>query len=209
MRIFSSSLRSRVRLTPAAGSSSSTSLASVIIVRPSSSSFFCPPERLPARSSATCSSSRKASVASAFSRTASSAARTLPAANQLANRFSPGWADGTIIRFSRALRLWNSCGIWKVRTRPLWKSASVDSGVTSSPRKRMVPDVGCRAPAMRLNSVVLPAPLGPMRPRISPLLTLRVQPSTARKPPKALTRPSTSSIASVFPCARRGRQGRR
>src|SRR5918996_6614244 len=46
---------------------------------------------------------------------------------------------------------------------------------------------------MTLKSVVLPAPLGPIRAVIEPPPTSKVAPSTARMPPKRLTTPSTSS----------------
>src|SRR6185437_4718928 len=41
---------------------------------------------------------------------------------------------------------------------------------------------------MTLMQVVLPEPLGPTRPRISPSRKVRLSPSRARKPPKRLTR---------------------
>jgi hypothetical protein len=41
----------------------------------------------------------------------------------------------------------------------------------SLPAKRIEPAVGDRLPAIRLNVVLLPEPLGPMRPRISPSRT--------------------------------------
>src|SRR6516164_8770839 len=44
---------------------------------------------------------------------------------------------------------------------------------------------------MTLMHVVLPEPFGPTRPRISPVLTARFKPSSARKPPKRFTKPST------------------
>src|ERR1700691_3052947 len=44
---------------------------------------------------------------------------------------------------------------------------------------------------MTLIQVVLPEPLGPTRPRISPAPTLKLKTSSARKPPKRFTRPST------------------
>src|SRR5215471_461216 len=39
--------------------------------------------------------------------------------------------------------------------------------------------------------VVLPDPFGPTRPRISPAFRVKLRPSSARKPPKRLTSPST------------------
>src|SRR5208282_2208420 len=44
---------------------------------------------------------------------------------------------------------------------------------------------------MTLMHVVLPEPLGPTRPRISPGMRWKLSPSSARKAPKRLTRPST------------------
>src|SRR3954447_1009782 len=46
---------------------------------------------------------------------------------------------------------------------------------------------------MQLNAVVLPAPLGPIRPTISHSSTLRFRPSTAVRPPKRMVRSRTSS----------------
>ena len=110
---------SSVRFTPAPTSSRKTILASTIMVRPSSKSFFCPPERLPARSSATWGISRKSITSSARARTSASRSRTRAPWNQASQSTSPGWPAGTIIRFSRTVRVGNSCAIWKVRRRPL------------------------------------------------------------------------------------------
>ena len=53
------------------------------------------------------------------------------------------------------------------------------------PRRRTSPASGGMAPVMRLKVVLFPAPLGPMRARISPRLRLKDTPLTARSPPKA------------------------
>src|SRR5690242_5046387 len=65
----------------------------------------------------------------------------------------------------------------------------------SAPRNRTRPAVGARNPVTRLNSVVLPAPFGPISPTISPSRTVNETPSTARSPPNARARPATSSTA--------------
>src|SRR5262245_31613392 len=52
------------------------------------------------------------------------------------------------------------------------------------PSKRISPVVGVRLPAIRLNRVVLPAPLAPIRPTSSPRSTLKLTSSTALRPPK-------------------------
>src|SRR4051794_40342826 len=57
----------------------------------------------------------------------------------------------------------------------------------------MRPAVGTRSPASASKNVLLPAPLGPIRPTISPSCTSRSAPSTARKRPKACTTPRASS----------------
>src|SRR5512134_417222 len=66
--------------------------------------------------------------------------------------------------------------------------------VTSRPLKRTCPLSGRRCPVMRLNSVVFPAPLGPMMALIEPRGTLRLTPATAWKPSKARATPRTSSM---------------
>ena len=73
------------------------------------------------------------------------------------------------------------------------------------PLKMMRPALTGSAPETRLNSVVLPAPLGPMRPVMEPARTASEQWSTARRPPKSLTTPRTSKIApaSLIAVARR------
>ena len=50
------------------------------------------------------------------------------------------------------------------------------------------------APVTRLNSVVLPDPLGPISAVMLPAATVRSAPSTAVMPPNALAAPLTSSI---------------
>src|SRR5579863_4636907 len=50
---------------------------------------------------------------------------------------------------------------------------------------------------MTLMQVVLPEPFGPTRPRISPAPTPKLKTSSARKPPKRFTRPSTVKSGGV------------
>src|SRR5262247_3393953 len=69
----------------------------------------------------------------------------------------------------------------------------------------MRPELTGSAPEMRLNSVVLPAPLGPMSARRSPGRTARATPSTARSPPKCLLTPSSSRANSALMASARPR----
>src|SRR5262249_2648166 len=54
---------------------------------------------------------------------------------------------------------------------------------------------GVRKPEIRWNSVVFPAPFGPMSPTISPGATSKLAPATAWRPPKRLRTSTTSSRA--------------
>src|SRR5271167_1281761 len=60
---------------------------------------------------------------------------------------------------------------------------------------RILPALGRMVPAMRLRSVVLPEPLGPISPRISPGDTASDMALTATNPPNALVKLATSSSA--------------
>src|SRR5690242_6331789 len=53
-------------------------------------------------------------------------------------------------------------------------------------------------PLMMLNSVVLPAPLGPITPVMLPFSTLKETSSSAVTPPKIWVMPQTSSMAGAF-----------
>ena len=110
--------RSRVRLTPAAGSSSRTSLGSAMRVRANSSSFFWPPERLPAYSLARWPRLTKSSTSRAWRSMRRSCRFTSQGRNQDDQMRSPAWGAGTSIRFSRTVMRFISRGIWKVRMRP-------------------------------------------------------------------------------------------
>src|SRR5262249_49467223 len=65
------------------------------------------------------------------------------------------------------------------------------SPVMSSPSRRMRPPVGRSTPVTQLKKVLLPAPLGPMRARISPGMTDSVTPLRAVRPPNRTVSPST------------------
>ena len=82
---------------------------------------------------------------------------------------------------------------WNVRAMPLaaiWRGANV---VMSSSRNRIRPAFGFAVPVIRLSSVVLPAPFGPIRPRTSPGLTSKLTSLTAANAPNRLVAPSIVS----------------
>src|SRR5688572_221996 len=83
---------------------------------------------------------------------------------------------------------------------PSLARASGGSRVTSSPSNFTVPEVGTRSPVRQLKKVDLPAPLGPIRPTISPSATDTEAVSTALKAPKAMTMSLASSSIAISAC---------
>src|SRR5512141_795089 len=73
---------------------------------------------------------------------------------------------------------------------PILRWTSAASPRTEWPRIQASPPVGSRIPARSRIVVVLPAPSGPTRPKISPRSTERVRPSTAEVSPNRLASPS-------------------
>src|SRR6476660_5434468 len=67
--------------------------------------------------------------------------------------------------------------------------------VTSSPSRRIAPDVGSSSPAIIRSVVVLPHPEGPRRQKNSPSRTANVEPFTAAKSPKLFCSLSTRICA--------------
>ena len=82
---------------------------------------------------------------------------------------------------------------WNVRPNPRRHSPLGRSPVTVSPRKRMVPRSGSKNPFSTLNSVVLPAPFGPITPRISRSRTSKLTSDSACSPMNAFHTSRTSS----------------
>src|SRR5215470_9381231 len=89
-------------------------------------------------------------------------------------------------------------GTWKVRASPSWARASGGRRVTSVSAKDTEPAVTGRSPVRQLKNVDLPAPLGPIRPRMSPSSTATEASSTALKAPNALV----TFLASISMAAR-------
>src|SRR5258707_308819 len=97
--------------------------------------------------------------------------------------------------FSRTLILANGWVIWKVRTMPAAQILCGARPVMSRPAKATRPASGVWKPAIAANSVVLPAPLGPISPTISPSRTSSEAWSTAFRPPNDFESSRTSSMA--------------
>src|ERR1700686_5267428 len=64
------------------------------------------------------------------------------------------------------------------------------------PANSTSPPLGRMIPAISRKSVDFPAPLGPIRPKISPACTSRSTSRTATSPPKRLVRPRPARIGS-------------
>src|SRR5712671_4363693 len=75
--------------------------------------------------------------------------------------------------------------------------------VTSSPKNRIVPEVGGKSPVMQLKSVVFPAPLEPSTARRSPGRTVSVTSVSAASAPKSRVTPRNSSAAPAPTAERR------
>src|ERR1700674_547302 len=86
--------------------------------------------------------------------------------------------------------MWQS---WKVRAMPFCATACTGSPVMFSPAKMTSPAVGFSTLVIRLNTVGLAAPFGPMTARIFPASTLMSTASTATSAPKRRTNPLHSS----------------
>src|SRR5260370_15466309 len=107
--------------------------------------------------------------------------------------------NAPIITFSSTDMPSNVCGTWKVRARPSCARASGVKLVMSWPSNKSVPDVEKSSPVRQLNRVDLPAPFGPIRPRMSPCSRVTEAPSTALKLPKAFV---TSRASRSMGCSR-------
>src|SRR6478672_6148223 len=94
--------------------------------------------------------------------------------------------NAPIITFSTTDMLSKVCGTWKVRASPSCARASGARRVMSRSSKNTLPDVDDRSPVRQLKKVDLPAPFGPIRPRMSPCSSVTEAASTALKLPKAL-----------------------
>lgn len=179
---------------PAAGSSSSRILGCDARARAISSRRWSPYDRSPARRSASCSKPTKASCSRAFA----SASRSSFLNDPFRMRIEPmpllRRLCMPVMTFSTTRMSANMRMFWKVRATPRLVRSQVGNSSSGSSRRRIDPAVAGSTPEIMLKSVVLPAPLGPMRPWTVFSCTWKVTPSTASKPPNCFVSPSTSSV---------------
>src|ERR1043166_2815127 len=151
----------------------------------SSSSFFWPYDR--PRAGASAYRARPTSSSSDIARSRSAA--EMLGRNRSARPRVRAWTT----TFSSTVRSLSSRVIWNVRPRPsrvIWCGRRPPRG---SPSSLMSPPPGTTSPEIKLNSVVLPAPLGPIRPVSLPAATENEQRSTAVTPPKRRVTSHSSS----------------
>ena len=125
-------------------------------------------------------------------RAGASASRLMPTRSSTARALLSASArcevrrNAPIITFSSTVMPSNVCGTWKVRASPSRARASGGRRVMSWPSNSTLPEVDARSPVRQLKKVDLPAPFGPIRPRMSPCSSVTLAASTALKLPKAL-----------------------
>src|SRR3984893_17752332 len=90
-------------------------------------------------------------------------------------------------------------GDWKLRAMPRRVRRWAPSPARSRPSNRTRPVSLTSVPHRQLTSVLLPEPLGPIKPTRSPAVTARSMPSSATKPPNRLESPSTSMSCAAMP----------
>ena len=110
-----------------------------------------------------------------------------PSANSKAARLGAPRAPPYIAEtatFSRTVMPRNGLTIWKVRATRACATRHGGAPVTSTPSTNTVPALGRKCPVIRLIRVDLPAPLGPITPRIVPDWTDSDTPDNACSAPK-------------------------
>ena len=112
-------------------------------------------------------------------------------------------------RLSTTERSSNSSRLWKVRTNPRRARSAGGRSVTSSPAKCTEPADSGTKPVTASIRVVLPAPLGPIRPTNSPSATSRSTSWTACSPPKVTVSPLVLSTSRSCPTRPTGGRGPR
>src|SRR5438876_4184363 len=146
-------------------------------------------------------------LATAPSPSDSSSARPRPRACRSRSRYerdrnSAGASPGAARRWAPMSTFWstvysrNSAVAWNVRATPRRQISEGRSPEIRSRLKRISPAVSGTTPVIRLKTVLLPAPLGPMRPWIEPGSIVIERSTTASSPPnRRVTEESSRSKA--------------
>ncbi|MNE57379.1 hypothetical protein D3C80_1523410 [compost metagenome] len=108
--------------------------------------------------------------------------------------------------FSSTVMLGSSFTCWKVRLKPMRATCREVLPLMRSPLNSTSPLLGESTPDNWLNRVLLPAPLGPIRARISPAWMSRLMSLLATKPPKRLV--TLRAWRMTWPCSGSCRRGR-
>ena len=102
----------------------------------------------------------------------------------------------TISRFSNPVRFSSTAAYWPAS--PIFARSAAASRTTSWPAMRACPASGFSSVARIRTAVVLPAPLGPSRPRTLPCRAAKSTPHRARTEPYDFSSPSTKIASSVM-----------
>src|SRR3954447_6332404 len=96
------------------------------------------------------------------------------------------WEYAAVMTLSLTVMFRKRRSVWKVRAIPRAVIWCASRPTMLRPSKRMSPESGRYRPVMRLKSVVLPAPLGPITLTISPSSTCRSSSEMTCRPPKSI-----------------------
>ena len=109
---------------------------------------------------------------------------------------SPTWCVAPSFMFSITDIFVRLLVNWNVRTIPIEAVLCATTFANERPSKRHSPVSGVSKPVSKLNNVVLPAPLGPIKAVIEPRCTSTCSTSTAVTPPKFFFTLSANKIGS-------------
>ncbi len=98
-------------------------------------------------------------------------------------------------RFSHTVSSRKIFTSWKVRPMPRRATSCSLSPPSGVPSCRTLPASACNRLVIRLKTVLLPEPFGPIRPTTLPASTSKLHWLTARRPPNRLVNPRTASLA--------------
>ena len=194
LKISSSACRVSCGFIPAVGSSSRISLGSVASARAISSRRWSPYGRLRARWSVVWPSPTKSSSSCDRSRTAFSSRRNFgPRMIEVERAGAWSGSSGRPSRSpARSCCRTAGCSGTSGPCRPARPCAA--SAAAPAPSSTTRPLVGRYRPVRQLKNVVLPAPLGPISPMISPRWTVKFTESTAVRPPNRMVTFSAARI---------------